>query len=242
MGCAVSRNDCWIRAMREVVFDTETTGFGVEEHRVIEIGCVELINRLPTGRTYHTYLNPEREIDFGATKVHGITNAKVAGSPRFAEVAADMLAFFGEDPLVAHNAEFDFSFINSELARCNLAPLANEMRDSLAIAKGKLPGQRHSLDALCRYYNIDLSARIYHGALLDAQLLADVYVELLGGLQASLVLESAKKGLEVAVGAALQGRPTRVLAATAEERAAHAAFLAKIGAAKKWDESELEPA
>lgn len=225
--------------MREVVFDTETTGFGVEDHRIIEIGCVELVNRLPTGRIFHTYLNPEREIDFGATKVHGITNDKVKNAPRFAEIAHDLLAFFGEDPLVAHNAEFDFSFINSELARCNLAPLVNEMRDSLAIAKVKLPGQRHSLDALCRYYSVDLSERTYHGALLDAQLLADVYVELQGGLQATLVLESGSSAISLAGAAAAEvARPTRVLPASVEERARHLEFLTKIGALARWEEPQ----
>lgn len=224
--------------MREVVFDTETTGFGVEDHRVIEIGCVELINRLPTGKVFHTYLNPEREIDFGATKIHGITNDKVKNAPRFAEIAADLLAFFGEDPLVAHNAEFDFSFINSELARCNLAPLANEMRDSLALAKAKLPGQRHNLDALCRYYAIDLSERTYHGALLDAQLLADVYVELHGGLQATFSLENASLSNTSSMGAAAVSRPTRVQPATSEEKARHREFLSKINALSRWEVAE----
>jgi DNA polymerase-3 subunit epsilon len=222
--------------MREVVFDTETTGFDVADHRVIEIGCVELMNRLPTGRIYQTYLNPEREIEFGATKIHGISNDKVKNAPRFAEIASDFLAFLGDDPVVAHNAEFDFSFINSELARCNLAPLANEMRDTLALAKVKLPGQRHSLDALCRYYGIDLSERSYHGALLDAQLLADVYVELHGGLQASMSLESAVNSEACGAGGGVEvGGPTRVLAATAEERAKHLEFLNKIGAGARWE-------
>lgn len=226
--------------MREVVFDTETTGFDVTEHRVIEIGCVELMNRLPTGRVFHTYLNPDREIDFGATKVHGITNEKVKDAPRFAEIAADLLAFMGDDPLVAHNAEFDFTFMNSELARAHLAPLANEMRDTLALAKVKLPGQRHSLDALCRYYGIDLSERTYHGALLDAQLLADVYVELHGGLQATLVLESAGQagGAESEAGGVKVSLPTRVQRATAEEMGIHLEFLKKIGATARWEEAE----
>lgn len=219
--------------MREVVFDTETTGFGVEEHRVIEIGCVELMNRLPTGRTFHTYLNPEREIDEGAVKVHGITNAKVANSPRFGEIAQDFLTFVGDDPLVAHNAEFDFAFMNRELARCGMGGLINPMKDTLALAKKKLPGQRHSLDALCRCYNIDLSARTFHGALLDAQLLAEVYVELEGGLQASLGLDSKRSGGTVEVRSAVESEICRkVVAASEVETAAHATFVASFGG--KW--------
>lgn len=220
--------------MREIIFDTETTGFGAEEHRVIEIGAVELVNRLPSGRTYHTYLNPEREIDFGATKVHGITNDKVKDSPKFADVVNDMLDFFGEDPLVAHNAEFDFTFLNMELGRMGLPPLVNEMVDTLQIAKQKLPGQRHNLDALCRYYNVDLTARVYHGALLDAQLLADVYVELLGGLQGAMVLESDSGVAEAAAVVVMAGGGGRVVAASSDEVAAHEAFLAKFVKDAKW--------
>lgn len=220
--------------MREIIFDTETTGFGAEEHRIIEIGAVELVNRLPSGRTYHTYLNPEREIDFGATKVHGITNDKVKDSPKFADVVNDMLDFFGEDPLVAHNAEFDFTFLNMELGRLGLPPLVNEMVDTLQIAKQRLPGQRHNLDALCRFYNVDLSARVYHGALLDAQLLADVYVELLGGLQGSMVLEREAGAAAVEQVVVMAGGGGRVVAANAEEVAAHEAFLAKFVKDAKW--------
>lgn len=173
--------------MREIVFDTETTGFGAEEHRILEIGCIELVNRLPTGRVFHQFINPERAIDYGSTKIHGITDEKVRDAPKFREIAEAFLAFVEDAPLVAHNAEFDFSFVNSELARCGLPPLANPMVDTLAIAKQKLPGQRHNLDALCRTYRVDNSARNYHGALLDAQLLAEVYVELLRGLTGRFV-------------------------------------------------------
>ncbi|MBI1308497.1 MAG: DNA polymerase III subunit epsilon [Proteobacteria bacterium] len=222
--------------MREVVFDTETTGFGVEEHRVIEIGCVELVNRLPTGRTFHSYLNPERAIDYDSQKIHGITDEKVKDAPRFGEIAEGLLAFFADSPLVAHNAEFDFSFVNRELARCNLAPLANEMRDSLALAKKKLPGQRHNLDALCRYYSIDLSARTYHGALLDAQLLADVYVELTGGLQGSMQLEAVAEKVVVADSevVAVSGGGL-VVEASEAEKAAHGAFMAKFVPGGRWE-------
>lgn len=220
--------------MREIVFDTETTGFGAEEHRIIEIGAVELVNRLPTGRTYHTYLNPERDIDFGATKVHGITNDKVKDSPKFADIANAMLDFFGDDPLVAHNAEFDFAFLNMELGRMGLPPLANAMVDTLQIAKQKLPGQRHNLDSLCRFYNVDLTARVYHGALLDSQLLADVYVELMGGLQGSMSLESTTLEPAAEAGTAFAGGGGRIVTATTEEQTAHEAFLAKFVKDSKW--------
>lgn len=212
--------------MREIVFDTETTGFGVEEHRIIEIGCVELLNRLPTGRTFHTYLNPEREIDFGATKVHGITNEQVRDAPRFMDVVRDFTGFIGDSPLVAHNAEFDFSFINAELGRCGLPHLANEMVDTLVLARQKLPGARHNLDALCKTYNVDNSGRTYHGALLDAQLLAEVYVELLGGLQASFGLEVETTGtIEVVMAAG--GAPGVIVLANDAEAERHRAFIEK---------------
>lgn len=231
--------------MREIVFDTETTGFGVEEHRIIEIGCVEILNRLPTGRTFHKYLNPERDIDFGATKVHGITNEKVADAPFFRDVVHDMLEFFGDAPLVAHNAEFDFSFMNKELERLGMPPLMNEMVDTLVIARQKLPGQRHNLDSLCKFYGIDTSARTFHGALLDAQLLADVYVELHGGLQAGFELET---DLSAAGGTVLEGvledalakltTTTRAVQATPEEIEAHKAFLQKCVPNSKWLKEE----
>lgn len=216
--------------MREIIFDTETTGFGVEEHRVIEIGAVELVNRLPTGNVFHTYLNPEREIDFGATKVHGITNEKVATAPLFGDVAARMLDFFGDAPLVAHNAEFDFSFINMELGRVGYPPLANTMVDTLVLARQKLPGQRHNLDALCRTFGVDNSTRTYHGALLDAQLLADVYVELTGGLQASFGLDAATKqtGADTQMTVVISADCTRVVMASPEELGVHTAFVEKM--------------
>lgn len=176
--------------MREIVFDTETTGFGAEDHRIIEFGAVELINRLPTGRTFQVFFNPERPIDPGAIRVHGITDAKVKHAPRFADAVHELLTFIGEDTLVAHNADFDMGFMAAEFARAGLPTLTNAVVDTLQLARQRLPGQRHGLDALCRHYGIDLSARTYHGALLDAQLLADVYVELMGGLQSAMQLDS----------------------------------------------------
>ena len=225
--------------MREIVFDTETTGFGVEEHRVIEIGCVEMMNRLPTGRVFHKYLNPEREIDFGATKVHGITNDKVANAPLFKDIHDELLAFFGDSPLVAHNADFDYSFLNMELGRVGLPPLGNEKIDTLVLARQKLPGQRHNLDSLCRFYGVDNSGRTYHGALLDAQLLADVYVEMHGGLQASFGLDSASAAAEVVMDHALVDAMAAmgggsVVMASAEEVARHRAFIEKYMPGSRW--------
>ena len=178
--------------MREIVFDTETTGFEPSEgHRLVEIGAIETIDRIPTGRVYHVYINPERSIPEDAIKVHGITNEMVADKPTFAHVITDMLNFFGDSPLVAHNANFDMNFLNYQLELENLAPLDNKVVDTLKIAKKKFPGQRVSLDALCKKYDIDLSVRKYHGALLDAKLLGDVYLELTGGRQQSLSFSTA---------------------------------------------------
>ncbi len=227
--------------MREIVFDTETTGFGVEEHRVIEIGCVEMINRLPSGKFFHIYLNPERDIDFGATKVHGITNDKVANAPLFKDIVQEMLDFFGDSPLVAHNAEFDFSFMNKELERVGLPPLMNEMVDTLVLARQKLPGQRHNLDSLCKFYGVDNSGRTYHGALLDAQLLADVYVEMHGGLQAGFELDTATEAVEteVMVEETITVESANIVVmATDEELALHRAFIEKNFPSSRWLKTE----
>lgn len=178
--------------MREIVFDTETTGFDpAEGHRLVEIGAIETVDRIPTGKVYHVYINPERSIPEDAIKVHGITNEMVADKPTFAEVVTDMLNFFGDSPLVAHNANFDMNFLNYQLNLENLAELDNPVVDTLKIAKKKFPGQRVSLDALCKKYDIDLSVRKYHGALLDAKLLGDVYLELTGGRQQSLAFSKS---------------------------------------------------
>lgn len=177
--------------MREIVFDTETTGFGAEDHRIIAFGAVELINRLPSGRTIQVFFNPERPIDPGAIRVHGITDDQVKHAPRFADAVHELLTFIGEDTLVAHNADFDMGFLAAEFTRAGLPTLTNPVVDTLQLARQRLPGQRHGLDALCRHYGVDLSARTHHGALLDAQLLADVYVELMGGLQSAMQLDSS---------------------------------------------------
>jgi DNA polymerase III subunit epsilon len=177
--------------MRQVVLDTETTGLEVEQrHRVIEIGCVELFNRRLTGRTYHQYLNPERDIDAGAQQVHGLTREKLARAPTFLQVHPEFLEFIRDAELIIHNAPFDIAFLNAELARVELARKVDDLcrvLDTLALARQMHPGQRNSLDALCKRYSVDNSHRDYHGALLDARILAEVYLAMTGG-QAMLTL------------------------------------------------------
>src|SRR5271155_5033605 len=176
--------------MRQIVLDTETTGLEVEQkHRVIEIGCVEVFNRRLTGRSFHRYLNPERDIDEGALEVHGLSREQLAKEPKFAEIHAEFLDFVRDAELIIHNAAFDVAFLDAELARAGDSGLGSLCRilDSLALARQMHPGQRNSLDALCRRYSVDNSHRDYHGALLDARLLAEVYLAMTGG-QAMLVL------------------------------------------------------
>jgi len=167
--------------MREIILDTETTGLDpAEGHRIIEIGCVELLHSVPTGQTYHVYIDPQRDIPADAVKVHGITAEFLAGKPLFADIAQDFLKFIGDAKLVAHNAAFDMRFLNAELALLGLDPLDLErVVDTLSLARRRYPGASNSLDALCQRYGIDNSRRTKHGALLDAEILADVYVELL---------------------------------------------------------------
>lgn len=178
--------------MRQIVLDTETTGLDpASGHRIIEIGCVELIDRLPTGQVFHTYLNPQREIPFEATAIHGITNAQVLDKPLFEQIADEMLAFLADSPLIIHNAGFDLKFLNAELSSVGKPSIAFERAiDTVLIARKKFPGAPASLDALCKRFEIDLSDRTKHGALLDSQLLAQVYLELMGGRQATLALNS----------------------------------------------------
>jgi DNA polymerase-3 subunit epsilon len=227
--------------MRQVVLDTETTGLEPElNHRVIEIGCVELVNRRPSGRTFHRYLNPEREIDDGALAVHGIARTDLDGQPRFAEIAEELLAFIGGAELVIHNAAFDVAFLDAELARLpgdsrQVAALC-QVLDTLALARELHPGQRNSLDALCKRYDIDNSARELHGALLDARILADVYLAMTGG-QGALALADAGAPALASASGRTQRTPLRlavalpVPAATPEEIAAHEVMLAVIAKA-----------
>ncbi len=176
--------------MREIIFDTETTGLDPQGgDRLVEIGCLEMVNRVETGRTFHAYFNPQRTMPAQAEAVHGLSDAFLADKPLFASKAAELLEFLGDDPLVAHNAGFDFGFVNMELALCGLDPLPRErMVDTVAMARVRHPGAKNSLDALCTRYGIDRSHRTKHGALLDAELLAQVYVELTGGRQIGLEL------------------------------------------------------
>lgn len=217
--------------MREIVFDTETTGLDPKTgDRVVEIGCIELVNRVPTGRTFHTYFNPDRTMPIEAERVHGLGDAFLADKPRFHESVLDLLEFLADSPLVAHNAQFDFGFLNFELDACGHPDISLErMIDTLAIARRRHPGAKHSLDALCTRYGIDRSHRVRHGALLDAELLAQVYVELTGGLQIGLELaaERVETLVEVSgfVPARREFRPPRPHAASESELARHKAFV-----------------
>jgi DNA polymerase-3 subunit epsilon len=216
---------------RSVLFDTETTGLDpAQGHRVIEIAALELENDLPTGRHFHALVQPDRDIPEDAIRIHGITPQKLAGKPRFAEIVDDMLAFFGDGMLIAHNAPFDFGFVSAELKLAGRPPLDRaRMVDTLALAKARFSGMPNSLDALCRRFGIDLSERTSHNALLDCKLLAEVYIELTGGRQRGLSLASdAQNALPVAVYSAIAGRTPRLVVPTAGELAAHAAFVARL--------------
>ena len=227
--------------MRQVVLDTETTGLEPElNHRVIEIGCVELVNRRATGRSFHRYLNPERDIDDGALVVHGIARSDLDGQPRFAEIAEELLAFLSGAELVIHNAAFDVAFLDAELARLpgerRQVGAVCQVLDTLALARELHPGQRNSLDALCKRYEVDNSARELHGALLDARILADVYLAMTGG-QGALALSESAAPVSIFEGARSARPPIRIQAAlvvctaSPEELEAHEAMLALIASA-----------
>jgi len=214
--------------MREIVLDTETTGLDPQAgHRIVEIACVELLHRIPTGRDFHRYVNPGRDIPTDALAVHGLTAEFLASHPPFAAVADELLEFIGADPLVIHNAEFDLAFLNAELARLDRAPIAFANVDTLAMARQRYPGAPASLDALCRRFAIDSSSRVNHGAKIDCGLLAAVYLELIGGRQPGLDFVSpAAAGLTVVRIA----RAPRPHAPSADELAAHQAMLALLTA------------
>lgn len=232
--------------LREVVIDTETTGLDpLRGDRVIELGCIEIINRIPTGREFHHYINPERDIHADAVAVHGLTPEFLKDKPVFKDVADDFLAFIGDAPIVAHNAAFDIAFINAELQRLPRSPLAFErVVDTLVLARRRHPAGPNSLDALCKRYCIDLSQRTKHGALLDSLLLANVYVELLGERQATLGLGSQTEAMTMGQLRLTPAKPRSQplpprLDAAAE--AAHAAFVRTLGANSLWLQY-LEPA
>jgi DNA polymerase-3 subunit epsilon len=222
--------------MREIVLDTETTGLDpAAGHRVVEIGCVELLNHLPSGQVFHRYINPERDMPTEAFAVHGLSEEFLAGHPLFAAIAEELLDFLGDAPLVIHNADFDMKFLNWELKLLGRTALPRERAiDTVGMARRRFPGSPANLDALCRRFGIDNSSREKHGALLDAELLAEVYLELIGGREPGLALASTKEsGRSAATGdnggpVARPVRPPRPHAATAEELAAHAAFLGKL--------------
>jgi len=215
---------------RAILFDTETTGLEPHlGHRLIEVAALELLNDLPTGRHFHAMIHPERDIPEDATRIHGFTLAHLTDKPRFAEIVDDMLAFFGDGPLIAHNAPFDFGFLNAELGRIGLPTLLPaRMIDTLALAKTRFPGMPNSLDALCRRFAIDLSARTTHNALLDCRLLAEVYVELTGGRQRGLSLAADKAAAELVVYTHTGHRTPRPMLPSAGELAAHAVFIGRL--------------
>ncbi len=215
---------------RSVLFDTETTGLDpLQGDRVIEVAVLELMNDLPTGRHFHRLIDPERDVPEDATRIHGFTRADLVGKPLFAEIADELIAFLGDGMLVAHNAPFDFGFLNAEFARLRRTPLdPARMVDTLALARARFPGLPNSLDALCRRFEIDLSARTSHNALLDCRLLAEVYVELTGGRQRGLSLTLDAGGQPSAVYTHVGPRTARPVVPTAAELAAHRDFVARL--------------
>lgn len=224
--------------LRQIVLDTETTGLSpAGGDRLVEIGCVELINHVPTGRHHHVYINPEREMPEEAFRVHGLSDEFLRDKPKFAEVAQGFVDFIGEDTLIIHNAPFDMGFLNAELEGCGRPRLTNEVIDTVMLARSIHPGARVSLDALCKHYGIDNSRRTLHGALLDSEILAEVYLELIGGRQVALALsaetEMSMRG--TATRAPARQRPVPLPSRiTIEERTAHAAFIAEMGESALW--------
>ena len=238
--------------MREIVLDTETTGISpAKGHRLIEIGCVELENHVPTGKVYHEYINPQRGVEKGAFEVHGLSTEFLSDKPLFADLAAGFLEFIGDTPLIIHNAPFDMGFLNAELSRLNHPDLPKELSmdqaiDTLKMARQKYPGAQNSLDALCRRFGVDNSGREKHGALLDSELLAEVYLELIGGRQPGLLEmggDAKTSGVNGIGGASLSklARQTPRLAPlptalTSEEQAAHEEFVASFKSTTLWKE------
>jgi DNA polymerase-3 subunit epsilon len=224
--------------MREIVFDTETTGLDpAQGHRVVEIGAVEISNLIPTGRVFHVYIDPERDMPEEAFRVHGLSREFLAQHKKFAEIAGAFIDFMEDSPLVAHNAEFDVRFLNAEFALQKLPPLAPaRIVDTLAMARRLNPGSPASLDALCQRYGIDLSRRDKHGALLDAGLLAEVYAELRGGRQAALSLQTASVSRRARMDNLLKARPAPLAPRlSSAEDEAHRGFVSGLGKAPLWD-------
>jgi DNA polymerase-3 subunit epsilon len=227
--------------MREICLDTETTGLDPKDgHRIVEIGCVEIINKIRTGKTFHTYINPEREMPSEAFKIHGLSDAFLKDKPKFLEIVNDFIAFIGDDKLVIHNASFDMKFINHHLRDCNLEIIERKnVVDSLEIARNKFPGAGNSLDALCKRFGVDLTRRIKHGALLDAELLADIYIELMGGNQISMFGHDShfqqSKQEKVSVGYQKHNFQKREFLVSPEDEASHKEFILKNFKENLWN-------
>jgi DNA polymerase III subunit epsilon len=233
--------------MREIVLDTETTGLDpYQGHRLIEVGCIELVNRFPTGQTFHRYLNPQRDVPAEAFAVHGLSLEFLKNKSLFGDIAAELIDFIGDAPLVAHNASFDLGFLNAELERVNLPALSRDrLVDTLLLARRKYPGGSNRLDDLCQRFGIDNGRRTKHGALLDAELLAEVYLELIGARQAQLGLVSATLAPVAATPSSrtMRQRPFALAPRLSDaERAAHGALIATLGAKAIWNEYPQEAA
>jgi DNA polymerase-3 subunit epsilon len=233
--------------MREIVVDTETTGLDpAQGHRMIEVGCIELVNRIPSGNSFHRYINPERDIPPDAYKVHGLDADFLKDKPVFAAMADELLEFLGNDQIVAHNAGFDLAFLNAELERSARMPIARErIIDTLLLARRKHPGSSNRLDDLCARYRIDASRRVKHGALLDAELLAEVYVELTGTRQALLGLAEGIAGIADTrvTGLVAATRPTPLSSRLNDtDRAMHREFIASLGTGAVWQDYLAPPA
>src|SRR5882724_7297369 len=229
------------RRMREIVLDTETTGLDpLRGDRLVEVGCIEIYNRMPTGQTFHRYINPERDMPAEALAVHGLTTEFLAGKPLFAEIVDEFLEFIADAPLIIHNASFDVSFINAELDRIKRPAIARDrLVDTLLLARRKHPGVSNRLDDLCSRYSIDNSRRTKHGALLDAELLAEVYIDLIGARQSQLILasETRESRTERAGDTPRRQRDTPLLPRiTDADREAHRAFIATLGDKPIWNE------
>ncbi|MBI5322716.1 MAG: DNA polymerase III subunit epsilon [Bradyrhizobium sp.] len=227
--------------MREIVLDTETTGLDpLRGDRLVEVGCIELFNRMPTGQSFHRYMNPERDMPAEAFAVHGLSTEFLAGKPLFVEVVEEFLAFIGDAPLVIHNASFDISFINAELDRIKRTPIGKDrLVDTLLLARRKHPGVSNRLDDLCSRYAIDNSHRTKHGALLDAELLAEVYIDLIGARQSQLILAAESVDIRARAGGETSRRQREVPLGprvTDEDRLAHRAFVATLGDKPIWNE------
>src|SRR2546429_4543177 len=227
--------------MREIVLDTETTGLDpLRGDRLVEIGCIEIYNRMPTGQTFHRYINPERDMPAEAFAVHGLSSEFLSSKPLFTEVVEEFLEFIGDAPLVIHNASFDISFINAELDRIKRQPiLRDRLVDTLLLARRKHPGVSNRLDDLCSRYAIDNSRRTKHGALLDAELLAEVYINLIGARQSQLILAADTVDIRIGVGGDAQRRQRQiplVVRVTEDDRLAHRAFVATLGDKPIWND------